>query len=209
MPIEILNLNSVPESTKETYLTQIAVWHHSAWGSITGQSKQDFINSVRNQLMAKSADYFIALDTATQKPLGTISLKNRNMEDEYPDHRWGPWLSGLYVCDEARKQGISAMLGTTAIQAAQDRKQPYVFYFTHNHDLASFYHQLQGEQIKPAISGTFSYRNKPILVYRAEPAKLLKLLEAYLSKTGITKTKDQYTTKPAAPSEAQTIASKL
>jgi GNAT superfamily N-acetyltransferase len=209
MTIEILNLNSIPDIARQSYLQLIATWHHSAWGSITGQSRQDFENSIRNQLQAKSADYFIALDSATRQPVGTLSLKIRNMEDEYPDYKWGPWLYGLYVREEARKQGISAMLGITAIQIAADRHMPHVYYFTYNHPLAGFYQQLQGEQIKPIFSGEFSYRKKPILVYRAEPAKLLKLLEEYLLKTGTTKANDHYTTQSAPPAETTQRTAKL
>jgi hypothetical protein len=107
------------------------------------------------------------------------------MEDEYPDHQWGPWISGLYVREQDRHRGISVMLGKTVAELACKKNISKIYYFTHNHDLATFYNKLQGFPIKPVVGGHFSYRSKPILVYAAAPLALVNLINEYLQNSNI------------------------
>jgi hypothetical protein len=182
MKIKIKNLRDLPAEAAEQYLQQIAVWHCSAWGSITNKPLADFERNIKKFFREKKAEYFIAVDEETNESLGTISLKPRNMEDEYPDYGWGPWFSGLYVREQNRHQRISAMLGLSAAQLAQKNNVVSIYYFTHNLALADFYNQLQGEDIKPFMDQQYKYLGKPILVYAAKPENIVKLLQAYLVK---------------------------
>ncbi len=182
MKIKIKNLRELPLEAAEIYIRQIAAWHHSAWSGITGKPLADVERDIHKIFRAKQAEYFIAVDEDTNESLGTIGLKQRNMEDEYPDYGWGPWFSGLYVREQNRHQRISAMLGLGAAQLALKNKAVSIYYFTHNLALADFYNQLQGEVLKPFMGQQYKYLGKPILVYAAKTENIVKLLETYLAK---------------------------
>jgi hypothetical protein len=186
MKIQIINVRDSSPKLTQQYLQQIAAWHFHAWGEITGRPLTTFERDITKQFNEKKAEYFIAVEETNGECLGTISLKQRNMEDEYPDHGWGPWFSGLYVREQNRHQGISAMLGLKAALLAQKNDAVSIYYFTHNLDLADFYNKLKGEEVKAFPKNQYTYLGKPILVYRAKPEALVKILETYLKKIDLT-----------------------
>src|SRR5579872_7272652 len=98
MRIQIINVSDEHVSSEmvKRCIEQIALWHYQEWGEIAGKKQIEFQASIEMHLKNKTAEYFVAVDTDTQNQqmVGTISLKERNMEDEYPDAKWGPWLSG-------------------------------------------------------------------------------------------------------------------
>jgi GNAT superfamily N-acetyltransferase len=188
MNIVILDIRKITDDLlAKKYLEQIAAWHHSEWGNLTDQNLQQFINSVLTLFNHKGAEYFIAVDQDSKQMVGTLSLKKRNMEDEYVDYGWGPWLSGLYIHPDYRHRGISAMLGKIVIERAllDSKKYSTLYYFTHNHNLADFYNQLKGMVIKPAFGGEYTYRKKPILIFKANSVDIAKAIDGYLQKESI------------------------
>lgn len=180
MKIQIVNVNDVASDLAKSYLTQIATWHYQAWGSITHKQLSEFETSIYEHYKNQDTEYFVAIDMESHAVVGTMSLKNRNMEDEYPDQKWGPWLSGLYVREQDRYRGISAMLGKKLAECAGKKHIPRIYYFTHNQELSSFYNKLGGTQLKTVAGDNYCYRNKPILLYSADLANLVRVIDEYL-----------------------------
>lgn len=95
------------------YVPTIATWLHEAWGHLTpGSTLADAVRGMAAYLNHDELPLaLIALEGATL--LGTASLVLHDM-DTRPD--LSPWLAGVFVAAEHRRQGY----GTGLVRAVED-----------------------------------------------------------------------------------------
>ena len=94
MPIIIESIANHPG-----FIPTVAVWYKSYWGSRfphrTQKDWEDTISIFEDQLPFT----LIAIDTESNMPVGTVTLKLHGMGDYKSDQAW---LSSLYVVPEYR-----------------------------------------------------------------------------------------------------------
>ena len=121
MPITIHPIANHPE-----FVPTVAAWYKSYWGPrFPGLTQKDWENTIainQNQLPFT----IIAIDTDTNTPVGTATLKLCGMGNYKADKSW---LSSLYVVPEYRGKKIATQL-IVSIEAVAQKKFPEIYLYT-------------------------------------------------------------------------------
>ena len=173
MKIKIQPLSSFSADDQEIFINKIASWHYEEWGKYQKDSNaKKWAESISQSVKDKSRSLFLALDSENNL-LGSVSLKSQNMDNMFPEFKC--WLSGLYVDPSKRGRKISAFLIKNLAAAAEELKESNIYLFTHNLKLDRFYEKFGWEPIEPPEGENhFSYREAPILLFKANPRVVFK-----------------------------------
>ncbi|PIZ03452.1 MAG: hypothetical protein COY58_09295 [Gammaproteobacteria bacterium CG_4_10_14_0_8_um_filter_38_16] len=155
MPIIIKPIIDYPE-----FISVVAAWYKSYWGSRfpdrTEKDWEDTISIVENQLPFT----LIAIDTESNMPVGTVTLKLYGMGDYKADQAW---LSSLYVVPEYRGKKIATQL-IADIETFAKKQFREIYLYTKTD--GRIYKQLGWIEIEPVEFQGVSFRvMKKLLIY--------------------------------------------
>src|SRR3990167_7521225 len=112
MPINIYLIADRPKS-----IDLIAAWYQSQWGEkYPERTLSDWKETISVSRLIPTT--FVAIDESIEppRPVGTVALHKKGMEDAEPD---SVWLTALYVNEADRHRGIGTQLIQAAIAHAQ------------------------------------------------------------------------------------------
>ncbi len=106
----------------------IARWHWDEWGCLDhdGSLESWTANLATYTLRDAIPTAFVAIEGIS--PVGSVSLVKHDMSI-YAE--LSPWLSGLYVRPEFRRQGIGAALVKRVVKAAAELGVDRLYLYTH------------------------------------------------------------------------------
>lgn len=121
-PVKIYPLADVPE-----YSAQLATWYYAEWKRFYGQKTfHDIAQGIRKRAQIDCLPIALVAIHCSQ-PVGTISLKEYDMDDE---REYSPWLAGLYVREDYRKKRIGKDLVAACLDTAKKLHYHKVFLWT-------------------------------------------------------------------------------
>lgn len=161
----IHSLTSLPQDLIDSYISTIAKWHFNEWGKYkTEVSLTDWVANL-HQSLKKGTKIFVAVDKKMTL-LGSVSLKQSNMENKFPD--FFPWLSGLYIDEPYRGKDVSKKLLQRLAQELIDTNTPAIYVFSHQLDMASYYMRFGFEEVRSSDGKKFYYKNAPIVILKSD-----------------------------------------
>jgi GNAT superfamily N-acetyltransferase len=147
MPIIIL-----PIAMRSEFIPTVAAWYKKYWGPrFPDRTQKDWERTIicnENQLPFT----IIAIDTDTNTPVGTATLKLRGMGDYKANL---PWLSSLYVIPEYRGKKIATKL-IQQIEIIAKSKFPEIYLYTKTDGL--IYKKLDWIEIETVLIQDTSFR---------------------------------------------------
>jgi predicted N-acetyltransferase YhbS len=108
-------------------LPTLAQWYYNEWSHFRpGWTVQDFADSIAERAHADRVPLtFVALEG--QELIGTVCLDAHDMDTR---RNLSPWLAGLYVKEEWRRQGIATSLVRAAESKAMELGIPTLYLYT-------------------------------------------------------------------------------
>ena len=129
--MKIVNLKEVPH-----HLGTLAGWHHEEWGNFKpNKTLAERIEQMKSHLLPEFIPTtFIA---ANHELFGSASIIEHDMDTR---KELTPWLAGVYVVPEFRRQGIGSALVLHIMEQARENKIEKLYLFTPDRD--AFYARL-------------------------------------------------------------------
>jgi predicted N-acetyltransferase YhbS len=139
---------SIPTSILRPGAPEIALcakWRLEAFGDVLGASLEDEIKRLE-KFVANSVQQAALMAICDGVPAGTCLLAPMELE---PCHPISPWLAGLYIAPDYRRQGIGrALVRATEVQARQrGNKQIYLY----SDDAVAYYKKLSWRIVEQTI----------------------------------------------------------
>ena len=127
------------------YLPQLAEWQFAEWDSILGQGFDSRITKLKTHLNRdKLPIAWVA--HANGQLLGSAALRVHDLEER---EDLSPWLGGVIVGVDFRRQGIGAALCAKVEEAARSREVEKLYLFTH--DKQAWYSRLGWTLLEPCV----------------------------------------------------------
>ncbi|HEY2680593.1 MAG TPA: GNAT family N-acetyltransferase [Candidatus Udaeobacter sp.] len=109
------------------YVPQLAQWLFEQWDTILGEKTLEPRIKKLNAHMNRDQLPIAWVAHANGQLLGTASLRVHDLEERKD---LTPWLGGVFVRPESRRQGIGAALCATVEEAARSRGTQTLYLFT-------------------------------------------------------------------------------
>ena len=128
------------------YLPQLAQWFFEQWGSIIPDETLETRIAKFKTHMNRDRLPIAWVAHANGQPLGSASLRVHDLDGR---EDLSPWLGGVFVRGDCRRQGIGAALCATVEQAARSRGVEKLYLFTH--DKQAWYSRLGWTMVSPCV----------------------------------------------------------
>jgi len=134
----------------------IAGWHWQEWGDTdpTGSLAQWTQGLYERTLRDQIPTTYVAMEQG--RPIGSVTLVEHDMEIRL---ELSPWLAGLYVQPQSRRQGVGSALVQHALRQVQHLHVPVLYLYTH--PARPFYERLGWEVLEETI-----YHERPVSIMR-------------------------------------------
>lgn len=113
-----------------------AKWRLEAFGDVLGDNLADEIKQLKD-FVADSTLQVALVASCDGVPAGTCLLAPRELE---PCHPVSPWLAGLYVVPDYRRQGIGRALVHATEEQARQRGNKHIYLYSD--DAVAYYEKL-------------------------------------------------------------------
>lgn len=128
------------------YVPQLSQWFFEQWGSIIpDETLETRIAKFKTHLNREKLP-IAWVAHANGQPLGSASLRVHDLESRAD---LSPWLGGVFVRADCRRQGIGAALCATVEDAARSRGVEKLYLFTH--DKQAWYSRLGWTEVSPCV----------------------------------------------------------
>lgn len=121
-PVRIQMLADVPQ-----YSGMLARWYFHEWGRFYGQKTIGDIEDSARARAQRNRLPLALVATHRGEPVGTVSLKEQDMEGV---HGYSPWLASLYVREDYRKKRVGAGLVAACLQTAGELNYDRIYLWT-------------------------------------------------------------------------------
>ena len=127
------------------HLPQLAQWQFEEWDSVLGDSFEARVTKLETH-MSRDELPIAWIAYANEQLLGSAALRAHDLEGR---EDLGPWLGGVIVGSQFRRQGIGAALCATVEQKARSLGIDTLYLFTF--DKQAWYSRLGWSLLEPCV----------------------------------------------------------
>jgi predicted N-acetyltransferase YhbS len=129
-------------------------WFHEEWSYLNPSRTEQQLYDVVESRLTKGVIPTILIATENNELVGTVTLRNDEVEEETTLY---PWLSSLYVAKNRRHKGVGELLTKACIEEANKNGFDKLYLFTDKEKLKKWYMKMGWKDLK-----TINHRSVPI-----------------------------------------------